>query len=343
MPELRIDPICGRRVYIAEDRAGRPNDYERLEQALIAEPPATGPRYRADCPFCAGNEAITPDAAATVLDADGRWRVRVVPNKYPAVSLAAACGLAREGEGRAKPQAALGVHEVIVESPQHVTELAALDADQLVAVLATYRDRLRRWVQDARLRYALVFKNSGHGAGASLAHIHSQLVALPYVPAAVQTELDGAARWRSNHGLCAFCAIVERERSPDSRLVLDQGGYLAACAYYGRQPFETWILPVRHAARFDELDDGELAPLAAVLQGLVARLAAACRKRGYPLAYNLVLHTGPFDGAHAESYHWHWELIPRVTHLAGLEWGTGVFVNPVSPERAARELRAIGG
>jgi UDPglucose--hexose-1-phosphate uridylyltransferase len=335
MPELRIDPVCGRRVYIAEERAGRPNDYSIAE----ALPAASHAPQRDGCPFCAGHEAATPHESAVTLDARGQWRVRVVPNKYPAVCPTASAVVEAAGVRIHESTAAFGAHEVIIESPRHVTELADFEADQLTAVLAMYRDRLRHWAADGRLRHATIFKNSGFAAGASLAHIHSQLVALPYVPEAMQAELDGAARWQAAHGHCVFCAILERERVAGPRFVLEQSGYAAICAYAGRQPFETWVLPTQHAARFEQLDDAELAPLAAVLQEITQRLAAQCRRRGYPLAYNLILHTSPFDDSHAGAYHWHWELIPRTTHMAGLEWGAGVFINPVSPERAAQELR----
>lgn len=336
MPELRIDPVCGRRVYIAEDRAGRPNDF-----AIVPSTPAPPPVSRAaGCPFCTGHESATPHESAAMLDANGQWRVRVVPNKYPAVSLPAACGLAPEPEPTT-PQDALGAHEVIIESPQHLVELSDLGVDQLAIVLATFRERLRHCAADRRLRHAVVFKNSGYAAGASLEHVHSQLVALPYVPEAMQAELNGAASVHAADGTCVFCQIVAFERNTGPRLVLDADGYVAMCAYAARQPFETWILPTRHAARFDELADADLAPQAAILQELVRRLADQCRRRGFPLAYNLILHTAPFDDAHAASYHWHWELVPRTAQMAGLEWGTGVFVNPVSPERAARELRHV--
>lgn len=343
MPELRIDPICGRRVYIAEDRAGRPNDYVQLEQVCAAAPDAARPQRRADCPFCAGNEAVTPDASATVLGPDGRWRVRVIPNKFPAVSLDAACGLAREGEGRDKPQAAFGVHEVIVESPDHVLDPTALGEDHFAAVLRTYRDRMKHWAADSRLVHPLVFKNSGFDAGASLEHVHSQLVVLPYVPEAVQAELAGAEQFFAAGRQCAFCDLLRREAAAGERLILRERGFAAISAFAARQPFETWIIPEQHASRADGSTDAELEDLAHVLLATLRRLHARAHARGRLLAYNLVLHTGPFNDGHADSYHWHWELTPRVTHLAGLEWGAGVAINPVSPERAARELRAIGG
>jgi UDPglucose--hexose-1-phosphate uridylyltransferase len=317
MAELRIDPICGRRVYIAEDRAGRPNDF-------VESPAASAETTRREpCPFCAGREAETPDPSAAVLDDAGQWQVRVVPNKYPAVSWDAAT------------PAAFGAHEVIIESPRHIADVIELDTPQFAAVLGVYRDRLRHWAADGRLRHAIVFKNSGSAAGASLQHVHSQLIALPYVPAAVQAEIDGAGRFYAAHGRCAFCDLIERELRAGARLVQQSHGYVALSAYAGRQPYETLILPASHAARFDELDDDALLGLTQILLDLLRRLNA----QGDRLAYNLILHTAPFDAAHARAYHWHWELIPRTAQWAGFELGAAVYINPVAPERAAQNLR----
>jgi UDPglucose--hexose-1-phosphate uridylyltransferase len=240
MPELRIDPIVGRRVYVAEDRAGRPNDYEACASA------AERPGSHSPCCFCAGREVETPDARATVLDAEGRWIIRVVPNKFPAVVL----------EGPA--DGAFGAHEVIIESPRHLLEITELGIEGLASVLGMYRDRLRHWASDSRLKHAVLFKNSGFAAGASLEHVHSQLVALPYVPAAVQAELDAVARFRAAHGRCLFCDLMQREGETHERLVMRQDGYLVCSAYAPRQPFETWLLPERHAPRFETLDDADL-------------------------------------------------------------------------------------
>jgi UDPglucose--hexose-1-phosphate uridylyltransferase len=328
MPELRIDPIVGRRVYIAEDRAGRPNDYvgwDKVPPEAESASPQLGPRPSlqvSGCFFCAGNEVHTPIASATVLDAEGRWKVRVVPNKYPAVTLGA------------QVSDAFGAHEVIIESPDHVLDFADLGVDYLAVVLSVYRDRLAHWAADGRFKHALVFKNSGYDAGASLEHVHSQLIALPYVPAAVQAELDGVAAYRNEHGRCVFCDLIKREVATGERLVLRRDGYVAICAFASRQPYEMWILPEHHRPQylshgFNALNE------AAVLHELVRRLNVV--SPGAP--YNLLLHTGPFDVAD-EAFHWHWEVVPRLTHEAGLEWGGGVYITPLLPERAAAELRS---
>ncbi|HEX6962550.1 MAG TPA: DUF4921 family protein [Lacipirellula sp.] len=332
MPELRIDPIVGRRVYVAEERAGRPNDYEEGRESRVEsrEPEKTalsGSRPstlapRPGCYFCAGNERYTPEASAMALDADGNWRIRVVPNKYPAVTL------------EAESSGAFGVHEVIIESPRHALAWIGLEVEHLAAILQTFRDRLIHWARHARLKHAVVFKNSGCAAGASLEHVHSQLVVLPSIATTVQAELAAVRAQHALNGRCPFCDLVQRELQARERIVIRAAGYLAVCAYAPRQPFETWILPERHVPRFGLMDDHTFIGQAAVLHELLRRLEAASPGA----AYNLLLHNAPFD-APEEAFHWHWELVPRLTHDAGLEWGGGVYITPLSPEHAAQKLR----
>ena len=315
--ELRSDPIVGRKVYIAEDRAGRPNDYAGVQ---IAEAPA------ASCPFCEGHEGETPASTAEV-PGEGPWRVRVIPNKYPAVRF-------DPTEIGSSAELPLGAHEVIIESPRHLHDVTQLSTDELATVLGVYRDRLRHWSRDDRLQHATLFKNVGFAAGASLEHVHSQLVALPFVPEAVEAELEGSRRHYQSHGECIYCRLLADELQSGQRFVAQEGRFAAFCAFAGRQPYETWLLPQEHAAQFHELADGDLGALASLLQQVLGRL-----QRLGELSYNLVLHTLPFHSAEAQLYHWHWELIPRSSHLAGLEWGAGVHINSLSPERAAQRLR----
>jgi UDPglucose--hexose-1-phosphate uridylyltransferase len=202
-------------------------------------------------------------------------------------------------------------------------------------VLGVYQDRLRHWADDGRLRHALLFKNSGFAAGASLEHVHSQLVATPFVHEAVRVEAEAAERHFAMHRRCTFCELVRTEIAAGERLVLRTGGFTAICAYAGRQPYETWILPEDHAAHFAAMSPERAGELAGLLQELLARLSVASGGAGY----NLILHTAPFGSAHDESYHWHWELLPRITQLAGLELGGGAYINPMAPERAAQNLR----
>lgn len=330
MPELRIDPVTGRRTYIAEDRAGRPSDFAHpapgKAASALARTEAASEARRAACPFCAGHEAAAPIEAAAVRDAAGRWQVRVVPNKFPAVASLASS---------APDDPAAGVQEVIIESPRHLRDLAELSPAEFAVALVVCRDRIRHWAADGRLRHAMAFKNSGYAAGASLEHIHSQLIVLPYVPDTVGAELSGAARYFAATGRCQYCDLLAAEVAGAVRLVAANAGFVAWCAHAGRQPYETWIVPRRHATHFEDVSTDEAGLLAQTLHEVVRRLHTATGGADY----NLVLHSGPWHDAHAASYHWHWELTPRLAPLAGLELGAGVFINSLAPERAARRLR----
>jgi len=327
MPELRIDPISGRKVIIAEDRAGRPSDFESTE--------SVHPPDASSCPFCAGQEQQTPNPLWEVLGESGDWQVRVIPNLYPAVSLD--CNHATEENSfqTLSSQPAYGAHEVIIESPRHVQELTELAIDELAGVLLVYRDRLRHWSTAATMRHATLFKNVGYAAGASLEHIHSQLVAMPFVPEVIVREMQAAKQFYDREGICIFCRLLQKELEQGERLVSEVGPFVAFCAYAGRQPFETWILPTSHALHFHELSDDEALPLANLIQQVVSQLQTQLK----PLSYNLVLHTAPFGEQLPAAYHWHLEIIPRTAQLAGFEWGAGVHINSLSPEHAAKRLR----
>jgi len=317
-------------VLIVEDRSGRPNDFAALASAL--ERTLAQERSSHDCPFCVGHEQETPPVVFEIPALDGGWRMRVVPNKYPAVTTTADLPDDMESD---LPQPAWGAHEVIIESPRHLRDLTELTLDDLTVWVRVLRERLRHWAADSRMRQAVVFKNVGFAAGASLEHVHSQLVALPYIPDTIENELHGARRYFDRHRRCVFCSLVEEEPRHGKRLVTANGTFVAWCAYAGRQPFETSIVPRTHFARFEELPDSECEALASTIREVIARLKTQLK----PLAYNLILHTAPFDTLHEQTYHWHWELVPRSTHSAGFEWGNGAFINPLSPERAAEWLR----
>jgi UDPglucose--hexose-1-phosphate uridylyltransferase len=341
--ELRTDPTTGRRVLIAEGRALRPNDFNGIASPPIAD-------HSANCPFCRGNEHHTPHELAVVNDAAGNWQVRVVPNKYPAVGVPASAGSSptdRDMLDRLKPglqqglqlaASPLGVHEVIIESPRHVRDWHDLASDELAVVLQTFRDRIEHAYSAHQMHSALVFKNVGHEAGASLEHVHTQLVAFPYVPEVLEREVQIAAEHHRRTGSCLMCQLLAEERQAGTRLVCENDCFAAFTAFAGRQPYESWIVPRRHASCLTHLGNEESHSLAIILGDLIGRLRSAGDLRA-PLAYNVVLHTAPVGDDREKSFHWHWEVIPRTTSLAGFEWGTGMYINSVSPERAAIRMR----
>ncbi|MCC7474740.1 MAG: DUF4921 family protein [Pirellulales bacterium] len=331
MPELRTDWLTGRSILVAESRAQRPSDFSDLEDRASECSPtrrATGP-----CPFCAGNEAATPPAVYEHRNEGGEWLVRVVPNAFPAVSTWSQGDPPPGGFASENPIA--GAHEVIIECPSHAERLADLSGTQLPLVWEAYANRLRFWRAAEPIRYALVFKNQGPRAGASLAHAHSQLMALPFVPASVAAELSRAADHLRAHRKCAYCALIEQELAAGDRIVFNNtaSNLVAFCPYASLQPYEVWLMPTRHEATFEEQGSLQLGQVATAVWHLVAQMETVAPH----VQYNMLLRTAPV-GEEAV-FHWRIELLPRVNSLAGLEIATGVHINPVSPESAAKLLR----
>jgi UDPglucose--hexose-1-phosphate uridylyltransferase len=330
MPELRRDPVVGRWVILAADRRFRPRDFDGHREA-----PGPG---GAACPFCPGNESqTTPEVLAFRPHGGGPngpgWTTRVVPNKYPALQIEG--DLDRRGEGIYDRMNGIGAHEVIIESPDHSLELSELEVEDVERVLRAFRERMRDLRNDLRFRYILVFKNYGASAGATLEHGHAQLIATPIIPKAVQEELDGALQhWRLKER-CVYCDIVDQERRERSRLVLEEDGFVVLAPFAPRFPFETWILPTRHQAAFEDIEDGSLGPLARALRGTLARLRRLLDRPHY----NFLIHTSPCRESRLEHYHWHVEIFPKLAHVAGFEWGTGFYIITTPPEEAAQHLR----
>ena len=265
------------------------------------------------------------------------WRVRVVPNKYPA--------LENSGERSEKIQglyqsaSGLGVHEVIIETPEHVVNMSALGAAQFVAILWAYRARLNALKNDRRWRYLLIYKNHGERAGATFEHIHSQFVALPFVPREAQDEITGARKHFDTTGRGIYCEIIERERKYGERLVSISERFIALCPFAPRFGYETWILPRHHMSSFEQSSDQDLALLAESLRNFILKLNGVVDNP----PFNYVIHTAPTEASVKEHYHWHVEILPQLTRAAGFEWGSGVHMNSVSPEDAARLLRDAPG
>ena len=332
MAEIRQDPITGRKIIIAPERAERPRPMETVGHAVRA----------VICPFCVGNEAMTPPEVwadrteNTQPDTPG-WRVRVVPNKYPAFQQNASPET--EQDALYKTGSAYGVHEVIIESPAHAIHMKAMAAEQLATVLRSYRARWRALQADPRWRYVLIYKNQGERAGATLEHVHSQLVALPTIPTEADCERDGARARYSLTGRCVYCEIVERERQAGLRQVCENDRFIALCPFAPRFAYETWIVPKVHAAHFITSTDQDLASLAEIMGSLVRKLEHIAENA----PFNYLLRSAPLREAADDSYHWHLQILPQLNRTAGFEWGSGMYLNPVAPEDSARLLRDAPG
>jgi len=330
MPELRKDPIIGRWVIISTERGKRPSEFELVQ-------PANKSGF---CPFCPGNESKTP---AEILayrknggppDSTG-WHVRVVPNKFPALKVEGE--ISREGDGVYDKMNGVGAHEVIIETPDHNETLSQLSPAAFEEILWAYRDRIIDLKKDPRLRYILIFKNNGDAAGATLEHSHSQLIALPIIPKRVAEELDGALEYFNFKERCIFCDIIRQEIMQGLRVVVENRDFIAVTPYAPKSPFETWILPKSHEACFENCQKHHYENLSIIFSDVLRRLDKVLN---YP-PYNFILHASPLKDGGSEYYHWHFEIMPKLTKVAGFEWGSGFYINPTPPEESARFLRDV--
>ena len=330
MSELRKDPIVGRWVIISPERGKRPSDYatqKREEKGGF-------------CPLCPGNEALTPPEIfafrekGTRPDSPG-WSIRVVPNKFPA--------LRSEGDAELRSDGffdwmrGVGEHEVVIETPDHEVELPDLPLDHIKKILFVFKLRMEELAKDVRFRYVVVFKNRGKEAGASLQHSHSQIIALPIVPKRVHEELEGGERFYNEKEKCVFCEMMAQERSQEVRVVEENEDFVAFAPFAARFPFETWIFPKIHRSHYRMIEQSQYRTLAEILSRTLKRIDKVLE---IP-PYNMVIHTAPLMAGELPYFHWHIEIIPKVTRIAGFEWGTGFYINPTPPELSAAYLREV--
>lgn len=331
MPELRKDPVLGRWVIIATERAKRPTDY--AAEPVVIE----GGKF---CPFCYGNEDKTPPEISASRANGGPpntpgWSLRIVPNKFPALRIEGE--LDRSGEGLFDRVSGTGAHEVIIESPDHQVTLAQLPEKRIEDVLWAYRERLLDLKNDKRFKYVLIFKNHGAAAGASLEHSHTQLIALPIVPKRVREEVDGAKQYFLLKERCIFCDVIRQEQQSRVRIIAEDDAFITLAPYAPRFPFEAWIMPKQHGAAFEEAEPPTYQKLARALRDLLQRVDKVLTLP----AYNFVLHTSPMREDTHPYFHWHLEFMPKLTKVAGFEWGTGFYINPTPPEDSAQALREV--
>ena len=330
MHELRRCPLTRRWTVIAPTRVRRP-DVMKITEAV--DPDSFDP-------FGEGNEHATPHEILAYRDhgshANGAgWDLRVVPNKFPALSVEGT--LEATGNGLYDCLTGIGAHEVIIECPDRESRLGALAADKVRSVMQAYKERLHDLQKDQRLVHALIFKNTGALAGASLDHTHSQLIALPLVPSEIESELANSKAHYDLRGRDIFGDIITQELQDKSRVVADTPNFLAYCPYASRFAFETWIVPKTQQSHYEQIGPKQLDELGPLMKDVLSRIDAAL---GEP-PFNYVLHTAPFPGGLRKDFRWHFEIFPRLSRVAGFEWGTGSFINAVPPEDAAKFLRDV--
>jgi UDPglucose--hexose-1-phosphate uridylyltransferase len=335
MTELRKDPVNREWVIIASERAKRPTDFVGQEAA------APVPAHVANCPFCAGNEAMTPPALFTLAGKNPEqdkesWRIRVVPNRFPAL-VPGNGDLERLDVGPYDRMAGIGAHEVVIETPDHSKTVGLMGEEEVYDLLEIYKQRYNFLRQDPNLKFILIFRNHGRIAGASLAHPHSQIIATPTIPQMVWDDMRGISQYFGYRQRCVFCHKLEYEQEVKERLVIKGTHFVALTPYASRYPFEIWILPYRHYPSFTQMDEAEQRDLAKVLRETLARLYHCL---GDP-PYNYSFHICPCDDHSKYDFHWHIEISPRLSTAAGFELGTGIYINPTPPEHAAKYLREV--
>lgn len=359
MNEMRHDWLSDRWVIFAPNRTTRPDDYDRT--------PHIEPESQLRCPFCQGSEHETPNATLILPGKDWEstrstrrrdraiaksdWLVRVVPNKFPAVGFGPS-PVAWTESTRENPslnadspssaftplfvkQSAVGAHEVVIESPQHVASITDLSPEHARLVFEAYRQRLAYWSARPEMKYAVVFKNYGADAGATIVHSHSQLIATSFVPSEILRVQRRLALYHKSHQQCYICSVLDQELQAEDRIVTQSEHFVAICPFASRFPYSVSIIPRTHQSRFEDASQDELADLARITQATLNAIESEHPR----CAYNFVLQTCHFDQQASDSFHWRLKIIPRLSKVAGFEWSSDCFINTVFPESAAQTLR----
>jgi UDPglucose--hexose-1-phosphate uridylyltransferase len=336
MSELRKDPVTGRWVIVSIERAKRPTDFtvsvDWKEEKL--------------CPFCPGHESErndkelfvdyylnNQDDLSSLLKREKEWMIRVVEDKYPILNFHGE--VERLGDGMYDKMDNVGAHEIIIESPLHDNTLATMSIDEIRHIFWTYKQRFLALKEDKRFRQVLIICNHGYGAGGQLKHPHSQLLATPIVPKSIMEEIEGTLEYYAYKERCIFCDIVREERRLKERLIIDNPSFIVIAPFASRVPFEICILPTEHVSSFENIQEEGAMDMAKVVKETFMRM----EKILGDCPYNLFIHSSPFNKYRVNEYHWHIEIMPRLTKLAGFEWGTGFYINPTPPEMAAQQLR----
>jgi UDPglucose--hexose-1-phosphate uridylyltransferase len=338
MPQLRKDPIIGRWVIIATERAKRPDDFKK-----IAEPP---PPEGKECPFCEGKEHLTPPeifsfrSPKSAANTPG-WQLRVVSSIAPVLHIEG--DLDRHGQGVYDVMNGIGAHEIVIESPKHIANMSDLSVEDISRTISCYIQRINDLGQDPRFKYVLIFKNYGWVAGGGhVRHTRSQLIATPVTPKRVKEKLVGAHKYFEYHERCVFCDLIKQELNDKQRIIAEIDGFIAMTPFASRFPFEVVIYPKKHACDFTTLEMPLRNDLANIMKIVLTKLKVCLNDP----PYNYLVHTAPFRRPKPgywrtidQDFHWHIEITPRLTRVAGFEWGTGFYICPVQPEEAAKFLR----
>jgi UDPglucose--hexose-1-phosphate uridylyltransferase len=329
MPEIRYNIVTREWVIIATERAKRPEEFAK---ANVRRPAPA--EFDPHCPFCPGNEAMTP-AETLRIPRLGAWQVRAAPNKFAALD--AEAELIRRSNGLQKTISGAGRHEVIIETPAHNKTLALLDEREMDRVIEAYQKCYARITDDPRVAHATLFKNHGERAGTSLEHPHSQIVGTPIIPPQVRERMETALRYYDENGNCIICSLMADELVDQTRVIEMNDDFVAFIPFAALSPFHMWVFPLRHSATFPEATDPELASLARIVRSVLRRVYFGLENPDF----NLSVRTPPREANGMKYYHWYLSITPRVTRIAGFEIGSGMFINTSLPEKSAEFMRGV--
>ena len=329
MSEIRRNMITRDWVIMATERARRPHEFidGKKQRAVL-------PHYKDNCPFCIGNEHLSTKEYARIDGPDG-WKVRIIANKFPALSPEG--NRVRHTEGLYQTISGIGVHDVVVESPEHDAVMAFMPETQIQNILRCYRERYLQIRKDRRLEAIVIFKNYGESAGSSLEHTHSQIAATPVVPPQFRDRVEEAVRYFDDHGDCIFCRTILDEISTGSRIIAENSNFIAFIPYAALTPFHIWVFPRIHNSSFESISDDEIADLASIMKNILLRLFHGL---GDP-DFNFTIRSSPLADRETRYFHWYLSIIPKMSKQAGFEMGSGMYINSAIPEESAEYFRNI--
>ena len=331
MPQLRQNPATKEWVIIATERAKRPEEFLMPEEK-------ESPDVKITCPFCPGNESLTPDeifAFRTYGTKPGTpgWWIRVIPNKYPAF-LPVGEVKRMKFEDYFRYMDGVGSHEIVIESPDHDRSIATMEQKQVEEIFMAFRERYAALKKDPRFEMILIFKNHGREAGTSIRHPHSQIVATPITPNHIRHYIEEAMRYFDDNGECVYCQILKKDLTKE-RLILETDNFIAFVPFAAKSPFEMWVLPKKHCSSYERISVMDIKELGFIMRQTLGKLNKALNNP----AYNFMILSAPCHEEDLEYFHWHIQIVPRVAQVAGFELGSGIYINTVIPEEAAKFLR----
>ncbi|MEN2998892.1 MAG: galactose-1-phosphate uridylyltransferase [Brevinematia bacterium] len=330
MSELRQNIVYKEWVIIAKERAKRPHDFIDDSPKLVSDK-----EYDENCPFCPGNESKFPHREVDRVVEGGKWILKSVFNKFPALNDETQFEWIEKDIFRTI--SGYGIHEVIIESPIHNTTPALMSESDVEKILRFYKQREGEIMKKENIEYVVIFRNHGYKAGASLVHPHSQILALPIIPRDVKQRVEEAFKYYSDHGKCVFCRVIEEEMKTRERVVIESEYFISVVLYAASSPFHSWILPKRHSSRFSDITEEEIRDLGKHLKTFLLKLYKGLNNPDY----NYIVRTSPVSYGRNKYFHWYITIVPRLTRSAGFELGSGMFINPSIPEEDARFLREL--